>query len=51
MLEVFEAVVRHSAPDGDEYMVGAEIISRVEKPLERTEEPKPAVTEPSDHKS
>ncbi len=36
-LAPFEAVVRHVEPDGREYIVGAEIISRDGKPLEQTE--------------
>lgn len=49
-LGAIEAVVRHSEPDGHEYIIGTKILSRDGKPLEPTNQTQPAVTEPAaDH--
>jgi hypothetical protein len=44
-----EAVVRHSAPEGDEFIVGAEIVSRGGEALERNSPADTAMAEPGGH--
>jgi hypothetical protein len=42
---MFVAVVRHSAPDGHEYIIGTEVLSRDGQPLERTDSTPSAAAE------